>query len=59
MKVCFETFGCRLNKAEALQQEADYAAKGWEITDSPRPKPYFLGKPSMMRCLLRFQSTIT
>ena len=34
MKVCFETFGCRLNKAEALQQEADYVAKGWELTDS-------------------------
>ena len=30
MKVCFETFGCRLNKAEALQMEADYAARGWE-----------------------------
>ena len=33
MKVCFETFGCRLNKAEALQMEADYAAKGWERTE--------------------------
>lgn len=33
MKVCFETFGCRLNKAEALQQEADYLAAGWELTD--------------------------
>ncbi len=33
MKVCFETFGCRLNRAEALQQEADYIAKGWEITE--------------------------
>ena len=32
MKVCFETFGCRLNKAEALQMEADYVAKGWEVT---------------------------
>ncbi len=32
MKVCFETFGCRLNKAEALQMEADYLAKGWELT---------------------------
>lgn len=32
MKVCFETFGCRLNKAEALQMEADYIAKGWEVT---------------------------
>lgn len=33
MKVCFETFGCRLNKAEALQMEADYLADGWEATD--------------------------
>ena len=34
MKVCFETFGCRLNKAEALQMEADYLARGWERTES-------------------------
>ena len=34
MKVCFETFGCRLNKAEALQMEADYLARGWERTKS-------------------------
>jgi len=33
MKVCFETFGCRLNKAEALQMEAEYLAAGWELTD--------------------------
>ena len=33
MKVCFETFGCRLNKAEALEMEADYLAKGWERTE--------------------------
>ena len=33
MKVCFETFGCRLNKAEALQQEADFVARGWELAD--------------------------
>ena len=33
MKVCFETFGCRLNKAEALQMEAEYAAKGWTRTE--------------------------
>ena len=32
MRVCFETFGCRLNKAEALQMEADYLAKGWKLT---------------------------
>ena len=34
MKVCFETFGCRLNKAEALQMEADYLAKGWEVVEN-------------------------
>ena len=33
MKVCFETFGCRLNKAEALQMEAEYAARGWTRTE--------------------------
>ena len=33
MKVCFETFGCRLNRAEALQQEAEYLEKGWERTE--------------------------
>ncbi len=32
MKVCFETFGCRLNKAEALQDEAEHLAKGWQLT---------------------------
>ncbi len=34
MKVCFETFGCRLNRAEALEEEAKYIARGWEVTDS-------------------------
>ncbi|MBR4615445.1 MAG: hypothetical protein IKO55_07555, partial [Kiritimatiellae bacterium] len=34
MKVCFETFGCRLNRAEALDQEAEYLADGWELTSS-------------------------
>lgn len=33
MKVCFITFGCRLNRAEALQEEANYLAKGWELTE--------------------------
>ncbi len=33
MKVCFETFGCRLNRAEALQMEAEYLANGWTVTD--------------------------
>lgn len=31
MKVFFDTFGCRLSRAEALQQEADYLAAGWEL----------------------------
>lgn len=34
MKVCFETFGCRLNRAEALEDEAKYIARGWEVTKS-------------------------
>ncbi len=33
MKVFFETFGCRLNRAEALDDEAHYLARGWERTD--------------------------
>ena len=34
MKVCFETFGCRLNRAEALDQEAEYISDGWKLTSS-------------------------
>ena len=34
MKVCFETFGCRLSRAEALEDEAKYLARGWERTES-------------------------
>lgn len=34
MKVCFETFGCRLNRAEALEDEATYLANGWTLTTS-------------------------
>lgn len=33
MRVRFETFGCRLNRAEALQREADFLAAGWERVD--------------------------
>lgn len=33
MKVCFETFGCRLNRAEALEEEARYLAAGWQRTE--------------------------
>lgn len=34
MKVCFETFGCRLNRAEALEDEAACLANGWTLTTS-------------------------
>lgn len=33
MKVCFETFGCRLNRAEALEDEARFLARGWTRTE--------------------------
>jgi threonylcarbamoyladenosine tRNA methylthiotransferase MtaB len=33
MKVCFETFGCRLNRAEALDDEAKFLARGWTLTE--------------------------
>ena len=42
MKVCFETFGCRLNKAEALQMEAEYLAKGWELTETHKDADLFV-----------------
>ena len=42
MKVCFETFGCRLNKAEALQMEAEYLAKGWELTEAHKDADLFV-----------------
>lgn len=34
MRVCFDTFGCRLNRAEALAQEAGFLARGWQTTES-------------------------
>ena len=33
MKVCFDTFGCRLNRAEALEMEAKFLKRGWTSTD--------------------------
>ena len=42
MNVCFKTFGCRLNKAEALQQEADYIARGWEVTNDHNKADLFV-----------------
>lgn len=32
MKVCFDTFGCKLNKAETLALQAGFEAAGWEVT---------------------------
>lgn len=34
MNVCFETFGCRLNRAEALADEARFAAEGHRIVST-------------------------
>lgn len=34
MNVCFETFGCRLNRAEALEDEARYAADGHRVVET-------------------------
>ena len=34
MNVCFETFGCRLNRAEALEREAECIARGWTVVTS-------------------------
>ena len=34
MKVCFDTFGCRLNRAEALSMEAGFLARGWKVASS-------------------------
>ena len=42
MKVCFETFGCRLNRAEALEMEAEYLAKGWETTENHADADLFI-----------------
>ena len=35
MTIGFVTFGCRLNRAESLDLEADYAAAGWDIAQLP------------------------
>ena len=31
MRICFVTFGCRLNRAESLDLESQYAAAGWDV----------------------------
>lgn len=41
-KVCFITFGCRLNRAEALDMEARYLANGWELTDDHKEANLFV-----------------
>ena len=38
-RVAFVTFGCRLNKTEALDMEADYAAAGWEVVAADGEPP--------------------
>ena len=40
MKVGFVTFGCRLNRAETLDLEAQYAAAGWEIVPVSHSTPH-------------------
>ena len=35
MRVGIVTFGCRLNMAETLDLEAQYAAAGWDVVQIP------------------------
>ena len=35
MRICIVTFGCRLNRAESLDLEAQYAAAGWDVAQLP------------------------
>ena len=35
MRICFVTFGCRLNRAESLDLESQYAAAGWDVVQMP------------------------
>ena len=35
MRICFVTFGCRLNRAESLDLESQYAAAGWDVVQLP------------------------
>ena len=42
MRVFFKTFGCRLNKAEALQMEADYLADGWQLAETESAADLFI-----------------
>lgn len=42
MNVCFETFGCRLNRAEALDREAECIARGWKIVENHADADVFI-----------------
>ena len=42
MNVCFETFGCRLNRAEALDREAECIARGWKVVESHADADVFI-----------------
>ena len=42
MNVCFETFGCRLNRAEALEDEAKCLAIGHNVVTSHQEADFFV-----------------
>ena len=42
MNVCFETFGCRLNRAEALEDEAKCLAAGHKVVTDHRDADFFV-----------------
>lgn len=48
-RVAFVTFGCRLNKAEALDLESTYAASGWEIVTLKRSNHVVTGNEANIR----------
>ena len=43
MTVAFKTFGCRLNRAEALDEEARYYATGYTIVGFDETAPDIIG----------------
>ena len=56
MRVGFVTFGCRLNRAEALDLEAHYVAAGWEVVPvrlSSSPDPHRLNTSTPDRIVVR------
>ena len=42
MNVCLETFGCRLNRAEALEREAECIARGWKVVENHADADVFI-----------------